>query len=305
MNKGAHQRRSRHSQRLRGGGLESIQDVGTTTTSRPLHTGDALAFILNRANELPLKCMAIRPLNSGRIRIRLQCGYPCRATHYRVHGFKLTDHFDVGHVGLLVQKDVVHEQQFGRHSCEFTVTLQRPRQVTGFFPLRRILPFLAGRFLTYAGIFSRTFWRSASFAFGQSRRFSVERTERGVFENGENFLVPDWFVCPVRFCAGEDDRLNVNLNQWWQKRMDWCRTMTDLPIDPVLQQATLHKLRQAVQPSISEPSLQGCSIGEKMEQQILPCISKPPLTCHCICPPPNGMAYGEGLEMHGGFGKIC
>ena len=31
--------------------------------------------------ELPLKCMAIRPLNSGRIPIHLRCGYPISLTH--------------------------------------------------------------------------------------------------------------------------------------------------------------------------------------------------------------------------------
>ncbi len=37
---------------------------------RPIHTGDDLAFVPNRANELPLKCLAFRPLSSARIPIR-------------------------------------------------------------------------------------------------------------------------------------------------------------------------------------------------------------------------------------------
>ena len=39
-----------------------------------------LAFIWNWANELPLKCVAIRPRSSGRTPIRLWCGYPFTET---------------------------------------------------------------------------------------------------------------------------------------------------------------------------------------------------------------------------------
>ena len=46
---------------------------------RLIHTGREFAFVPNCSNELPLKCMTIRPLNWGQIPIRDWCEWALKA----------------------------------------------------------------------------------------------------------------------------------------------------------------------------------------------------------------------------------
>ncbi len=60
-----------------GLGLESgLSDKAWVGSFRPIHTGNESAFVLNGANELPLKCMEF--VHSIGWPIRSRCGYPFR-----------------------------------------------------------------------------------------------------------------------------------------------------------------------------------------------------------------------------------
>lgn len=51
----------------------------------------------------------------------------------------------------------------------------------------------------------------------------------------ENFLLCDWFIQMISLCTFDDNRGDKNINKGGNKRMEWCRTVTNLFVDPVLQ----------------------------------------------------------------------
>lgn len=141
----------------------------------------------------------------------------------------LTDHFDVRQVSFLIQQHIVHQQKLCRQSVTFQ---DRFRGFDRFFhrltPFRKILALFSWVFVSFRRVgFVRKFPNTA---------LQSLAAQRHVSEDGQNFFITDWLVRSVRFRAGNNDRLNVDLNQRRKKWMNGSWGVADLLVNPVLQE---------------------------------------------------------------------